>query len=220
VDVKRILQNSLSILMARSNEGKSMFLCSLIKEYKCKYEGNVFAFGLKEELVQKLNIIAFSSLLELEEIKNSIIVIDEVGLLFDLTDRKKRKQVENILRIVWHNGNRILMSGVPDDFKKFLCSKAKCFIFKSLNIPEMINGSLAKIILMQYSNEGKGVFTFQVDKDKALVYDGNFYVERCRYNKEFDTKRGNKDLFGTKKRANCVHKNVEEKKDKKGSKNN
>ncbi len=195
MDVERVLRHDFTILMARSDEGKTMYLADLIKQYKAKYNGDVHVFGVNKQVISKLGAIPFDSLLQLEKIQNSIIIADEIGTLFDLENRKYRKQVENILRLVNHNGNKIVASGLPSDFKKFLCAKAKCFIFKTLNITDMINGSLAKEILLQYKGNGVGVYSFQIAKNEALIYDGDYYTESVKYEKDFDTKKDNKNLF-------------------------
>ncbi len=193
--IERILKNDVSMLTARSNEGKTMLLCNIIKEYEKKYNGVVWAFGMKEELVEKLKIKQFSSLIELEEIKNAIIIIDEIGIIFDLENRKKKKQIDNTLRMINHNNNKLLLTGLPTDFKKYLCGKVKCFLFKALKISDLINGSDAKEIVNQYNGIEKGAFILNIPKDKVLCYDGNFWKENVKYNKEFDTKTNNVGLF-------------------------
>lgn len=193
--IERILNNDLTILLARSNEGKTQTIINLIKGYKEKYKGDVQTFGISKIITDKLKVNTFNSLLELEKIKNSIILIDEVATIFDLEDRKYRKQIENILRLVNHNGNKIFLSGLCSDFKKFLCAKAKCFLFKGLNISDLINGSLAKEILLQYKGDGVGVYNFELPKDKLLCYDGQYFIEEVKYYKELDLKTGNINLF-------------------------
>ena len=195
MEVERILNNDLGILMSRSDEGKTHTLCSLITEYKKQFNGNVTTFGLRDELLNLLNVKSFSSLIELEEIRNSIIIVDEAGSLFDLEDRKKRRQIESTLRLVNHRNNKILLSGLPSDFKKFLCAKAKVFLFKTLMISDLINGSMAKEILMQYRGPGLGTHTLLLDKGTMLCFDGTFWKETIPYNEKYDTKVNNENLF-------------------------
>jgi len=195
MNTERILNNDLGILMSRSNEGKTHTLCTIIEEYKKQFNGTVTTFGFRDELLNLLNVNSFSSLIELEEIRNSIIIVDEAGALFDLEDRKKRRQIESTLRLVNHRNNKILLSGLPSDFKKFLCAKAKLFIFKTLMISDLINGSLAKEILSQYRGHGLGTHTLLLDKGTMLAFDGTFWKETIPYNEKFDTKTGNENLF-------------------------
>ena len=195
MNTERILNNDLGILMSRSDEGKTHTLCTLIEEYKRQFNGVVTTFGFRDELIDLLNVKSFSSLIELEEIRNSIIIVDEVGSLFDLENRTKRHLIESTLRLVNHRGNKILLSGLPSDFKKFLCAKAKVFLFKTLMISDLINGSLAKEILLQYRGPGLGTYTLLFDKGTMLCYDGTFWKESCSYNEKFDTKKNNENLF-------------------------
>ena len=199
MDVRRILNNDMIILVGNRNEGKSMFLCNLIKEYKSNYEGDICAFGLSKSITDELGVKQFNSLIELESIRNSIIIIDELGLLFDIDDRKKKGMVEGILRLISHNGNRLLMCGVPNDFKRYLCSKAKCFIFRTTNISDMINGGMAKEILKQYRGDEMGYYSLKLDEGEVLCYDGEFFKEKYGYIKEFDTKLKNVNFFVHKK---------------------
>ena len=195
MQTERILNNDLGILMSRSDEGKTHTLCALIEEYKRQFNGVVTTFGFRDELIDLLNVKSFSSLIELEEIRNSIIIVDEVGSLFDLENRTKRRQIENTLRLVNHRNNKILLSGLPSDFKRFLCAKSRVFLFKSLILSEMINGSFAKEILIQYRGPELGAHALLLEKDMLLCYDGHFWKERIQYNKEYDTKKGNGTLF-------------------------
>ena len=195
MDVKRILNNDFTILLSRSNEGKTMTILNLIEDYRKLFSGNIMVFGVDPAITSKFKVGTFSSLLELERIKNSIVFIDEVGTIFDLEERKYRKQIESTLRLVNHNGNKLFMSGVCHDFKRFLCAHAKCFMFKGLNISDLINGSLAKEILLQYKGNGVGVYSFELPKDKVLCYDGEYFTENVKYIKDCDLKTENVNLF-------------------------
>lgn len=212
IDTERLLKNDMIIFLGNRNEGKTMFLANLIRDYTNKYSGEVHTFGMRPEITDKLKVKTFNSIIELEKIKNSIIIIDEVGIIFDLEDRKKRGMIEGILRLLSHNGNRILLAGVPDDFKKFLCSKAKCFIFRTTNINDLINGSMAKEIIKQYRGNDIGYYSLELPQDEVLCYDQHFFKEKFEYIKEFDTKLENVDLF--------VEKSCKERTEKSGNKVN
>lgn len=214
MNIKRILSNDLSVLMARSNEGKTMALCQIIDEYKKNYSGDIWTFGLKEELVEKLGVESFSSLPELETIKESIIIIDELLTLFDFSDKHNRKAVENVMRMVNHNGNKILLCGLPSDFNKYVSAKAKCFLFKGLNITDLINGAKTKQVVKDYKGVWKGEHKLNVPIDKMLCFDGFYWEETVHYNIQYDTKVDNKDLF--KKVTEKVDKKVRKKVEKNG----
>ena len=50
ININRIMNNDLTILTSRSNEGKSMVLFNLIKDYKARFKGDIWVFGVKGEL--------------------------------------------------------------------------------------------------------------------------------------------------------------------------
>ena len=93
-DVKRILSHSFTCLVGKVSSGKTLCMADLLASYSKHYKGSVRVFGLRDDVVNQIpRAEKFYSLLELEEMKDSIIGIDEVGTLFDLEDRKKRKIV-------------------------------------------------------------------------------------------------------------------------------
>ena len=190
--------------MSEVNQGKSMTLCNIIIDFVTQYEGDVYTFGLPKEILDEIDsdqVKPFSSVLELEKIKNGIIAVDEVGSLFNLNNRKEHRMIEKTLRMVAHHNNRIILAGLPDNFRKFISSLATGFMFKSLNLKSLINGSHGKEILLQYSEQGMGAFTLDVPLDKVLCYsqvpiDGScFWLDDVVYMQELDTKAQNVSLF-------------------------
>lgn len=200
---RKILSNDINILTGQSNSGKSMALYHLIISYLKQYKGIVRTFGIPVEQLTYIkkyansnNIQPFNSLLELEQIKESIIIIEEFGTLLDTNDRQKKRQIEEILRVVNHKGNKILLCGLPHDFKKFITCKAKSIMFKTLKMNDLINGSDAKEILKQYQGVGKGVYSFHIDVSSLLLWDGMaFEVLDIPYYEKLDNKRKNVNLF-------------------------
>lgn len=193
------MDNDLSLLMGMSNSAKSSFLYSLIKEYKDKYNGEVYAYGLDHTICLMLGVKTFSSLPELELIKGGIVIIDEVKKLIDISDRRNRKQVDNVFRLVNHKGNKMILSGLPSDFPKYICAKAKVFMYKSLAITDLINGCKAKTHLLDYKGDGIGNYTLDLPINEVLCYDDGYWNETFKYNEAFDTKKDNPDLFVKKK---------------------
>ena len=191
--IKSLLKEDITILLGKSNSGKTTLLndmmLTLSKVLKLK---NLYTYGIKNSKYKM-----FYSLLELEQIKNSFIFIDEIGLLFNLDDRKNKDQIDKILRLVKHNNNKLVLTGLPTDFKKFLSAKANTIIFKSLNKTDLINGSETKNVLVQYKDVSNGVLSLQIPIDKALVYNkvDGFYMIDITYSKETDTKQKNINLW-------------------------
>ena len=190
--------------MSEVNQGKSMTLYNLIIEFVTQYKGNVYVFGVPDEVLREIGseqIKPFSSVLELERIKDGIVIIDETGSLFNLNNRKEHRMIERTLRMVAHHNNRIVLAGLPDNFRKFISSLATGFMFKSLNLKSLINGSHGKEILLQYSGQEIGAFTLDIPINKVLCYsqvpiDGAcFWLENVVYMQELDTKAKNVQLF-------------------------
>jgi hypothetical protein len=143
----------------------------------------------------------FYSVLELEQLQNGIVIIDEVASLFDLNNRKEHRMIEKTLRMTAHHNNKIVMAGLPDNFRKFLSALATGFMFKSLNLGSMVNGSHGKYILNQYRLAEMGAFTLSVPKEKVLCYSetpvngSKFWMDKVTYFPKFDTKTSNRNMF-------------------------
>ena len=199
MNIKRILRNNVSIIVGQTNTGKSMLLADIACQYIKEYTGTIYAYGLKKVILEALPIIPISSVVELETIRNGIILIDEVGQIFDLDNRKQKRLIENTLRQVTHNNNRIIMCGLPTDFKKFLSAKATCFLFKSMTTSDLINGSMAKARLLDYKSEGLGSYVLDLNPNQVLIYEPSertqYWIDTIRYYERFDTKLGNANLF-------------------------
>ena len=202
MNIDRILNNDITILMSEINQGKSMCLINIVIEYMTHYLGDVYVYGLMPEvLIQMDTVRPFSSVLELEHLQNGIIIIDELNSLFNLNNRKEHRMIEKTLRMTAHHNNKIVMAGVPDNFRKFLSSLATGFMFKSLNLGSLINGSHGKRILEQYRLPEMGAFTLSIPKNKVLCYseeivDGSkFWMDDVVYFEQFDTKLKNSNLF-------------------------
>jgi hypothetical protein len=171
-------------VIADVNTGKSNFLYHIIKTLKKTMEFSLYSYGLKFPQGKEI-----FSLEELEQIENSVIVIDECFSLFDLENRGKRKMIENTFRLLHHNNNIIILSILPENGKKFLAAKINTFFFKKLNFSDCINGSLIKRIAMNYCGNEKGNTVLNIPLNKVLVFDsGSYNMIEIQYHKEFDSK--------------------------------
>ncbi len=196
-----------------ANTCKSNLLYFLISKLK-DFDVDLYQYGLRIDIA---NVSRINSIDELERIKDSIVIIDEFSGLFDLEDRKKRKQIETTLRLIYHNNNYIILSGLPENFKKFISGRINAVVYTSVTLADMINGSSIKKRLTNYQGEEKGASYLALNKGDVLVFDGQRYDKySIPYMKENDTKLKNKDLFVPKSTIKCA-KNVE-KKVKKGEK--
>lgn len=201
MQIERILKNNVSILVGQTNTGKTMCLADIMAAYIKNYTAQVYCYGIKKEITDEFGstVTPFSSVRELEQIKDGIIVIDEVGAIFDLDNRRQKRMIESTLRLVTHHNNRLILSGLPTDFRKFLSAKATCFMYTSLTISDLINGSLAKSTLLEYAEQELGAYVLSIPKGSALCYDDKmipgFWMDSFTYREQFDTKRDNRNLF-------------------------
>ena len=87
-------------IIGNADSGKSNLLYSIIDQIKGY--AKIRAFGLRKDIK---SVHHFNSIKELEEITNSAVIIDEYYTLFDLENRKNKSQIEQILRLIFHNNN-------------------------------------------------------------------------------------------------------------------
>ena len=201
MNIKRILNNNVSILVGQTNTGKTMLLANIMAEYIRDYTSQVFCYGIRPEITDKFHplVTPFSSVRELEQIQNGIIIIDELGAIFDLDNRKQKRRIEQTLRLVTHHNNRLILAGLPTDFRKFISAKSTCFMYTSLTISDLINGSLAKTTLLEYAESELGAYVLSIPQGQVLCYDDKiipgFWMDEFGYYEDFDTKKDNLNLF-------------------------
>lgn len=180
-------------VIADVNQGKSMTLYHIIEECRVKHTFELYQYGLR---LSPRGAVQVNSIEEIESIKNSVIVIDELSSLFDLDNRKVKSMIENSLRLINHNNNVVILAGTPENFKKFVSAKLNVIFFKQSTIADFINGSRAKNILMAYRGNERGSAMLNLDVDETLVWDGKHYSKmRIPYYPSFDTKRGNESIL-------------------------
>jgi len=173
------------------NSGKSNFLKYLFVKLKQK-GATIVTFGFKGGLAD----IEIKSVHELEEIKNSIIFLDEFQTLIDLDQRRNKKSVEKTLRLIHHNNNIIVLCGLADNYKKFISERINVYFYKKTNLKSMINGSRAKRVLEDYHGDEMGSVMLNLDPKEVLLYDGKHYsLLKVPYLSNLDTKRENKSLI-------------------------
>lgn len=180
-------------LVADANEGKSNLIYWMIKALRDEYKFGLYTFGLRVWVTGEQKIYSVE---QLEIIHNSIIIIDEFASMFDIDDRKEKKQIEQTLRLIFHNNNVVLLCGLPENFKKFIASKLDAVIYKRCALGDFINGSRVKKIAFNYRGYELGAAVLNVEVDKAIVYDGQFYHKvSIPYIQEGDTKKNNVSIL-------------------------
>ena len=184
-------------IVANINEGKSMLLYHMIESLRAESEFSLYTFGFRSPIKDSKQIFSVE---ELEDIENSIIMIDETFTLFDLDNRKNKKAVENTLRLIHHNNNILILCMVPENVKKFIAAKLDVMIFKKCTIPDFINGSLVKRVVDSYSGYEKGTVVLGLKKNEALIFDGKHYSKiSVPYYGKYDTKSKNDSILKPKK---------------------
>src|SRR5574338_1070614 len=133
-------------IVADANQGKSNLLYFMINSLRAKYHFNLYSYGLRVDLGER----KIYSVEELEVIHNSIIIIDEFASMFDVDDRKEKKQIEQTLRLIFHNNNVVILCGLPENYKKFIASKLNVIIYKRCALKDFINGSRVKQVAYNY----------------------------------------------------------------------
>jgi hypothetical protein len=149
------------------------------------------SFGLKVSCGER----KIYSLKELEECRDEIIFLDEMMTLFDLDNRMAKRQIENTLRLIAHNNNILILCGLPENFKKFICGKISTWIFKKVTIEDFIRGCGAKKVVIDYHGVERGTELLSVNKNEAMIFDGSYTKVKIPYLSQYDTKKDNKPLL-------------------------
>lgn len=180
-------------IIGNQNEGKSNLLYYLIDELRKEHTFKLYIYGMRAEIEDTTKIYSVG---ELEQIKNSVIIIDELFSLFDLDNRKIKGQIESTIRLLFHNNNIIILSGLGENYKKFISAKLTAVIYKKVTISDLINGSSVKTILLDYRGIERGSAVLNMDIDEALLWDGKHYEKiSVPYLNSYDTKRENCEIL-------------------------
>lgn len=184
-------------MIGDANTGKSNLLYFIIKALRAKHNFDLYSYGLRVNIVGEQKIFSVE---QLEVIHDSVIIIDEFASMFDIDNRKEKKQIEQTLRLIFHNNNVVLMCGLPENFKKFIASKLDAMIYKRCALSDFINGSRVKAVAMNYRGYELGAAVLNLEADRAIVYDGTHYHKvEVPYLPESDTKADNADILRVKR---------------------
>ena len=176
-------------LVANANEGKSNTIYWILDSLRKDYTFKLYVYGLRCPVS---NTIQIYSVDELEQIKDSILIVDEMENLFDFNNRKVRKEIEKTIRLIFHNNNVLLLCGLGENFKKFLSGKLNALIFKKITFADLINGSRVKNIILNYNGVEKGTTILNLAINETIIFDGLHYKKfDVPYMKDYDTKAKN-----------------------------
>jgi hypothetical protein len=173
-------------IVGNPNEAKSNLIYHIIEELKKEGSYKLFCYGLRKKIPRSIEIY---SITELEQIKNSIVILDEVMSLWDLNNRMAKRQIENTLRLIYHNNNILIVCAIPENVKKFIAGKFDVLFLKKITLGDLINGSRVKRIVMDYKGSELGSSVLNLSKQEALIYDGTHYHKIIiPYYKKYDSK--------------------------------
>ncbi|KKM75633.1 hypothetical protein LCGC14_1388230 [marine sediment metagenome] len=176
-------------IVGNANSAKSNLIYWILDELNKDFKFKVYVYGLRCPVS---NTISVHSVEEIEQIKDSILIVDEMTSLFDLDNRKVKAQIENTIRLIFHNNNILLICGLGENFKKFLSAKLTAVIFKKVTIADLINGSTVKNIVMAYKGNERGQSILNLGLGKAIIFDGLHYNKvNVPYLSQYDSKKGN-----------------------------
>jgi len=180
-------------LIGDVNSGKSLTIYWIIKKLEKIGKFKLYTYGLKYKLDEAQVI---NSIEELEQIRNSIIVLDEVMSLWNLDDRMAKRKIENSLRLINHNNNILVICGLPENIKKFLSGKINTYILKKCTISDFINGSKSKYVVTNYHGDERGSSVLNLQKNEALIFDGFHYNKiNIPYISIYDNKKNNPKII-------------------------
>lgn len=194
-------------IVGNANTAKSNLIYYILDELKKDFKFKVYVYGLRCPVS---NTTQVHSVEEIEQVQNSLIIIDEMTSLFDLDNRKVKAQIENTIRLIFHNNNILLVCGLGENFKKFLSAKLTAVIFKKVTIADLINGSTVKNIIMSYKGNERGNSILNLGLGEAIVFDGLHYTKiDVPYLKKYDSKSKNVPILEKKTVRIQSHNNVQ-----------
>lgn len=182
-------------ICADVGQGKSNLIYALLHFLQKKYEfssQNLFTYALPISVGQQM----IYSVEELELIENSVIFLDEFYLFLNLDDRKRVKQLAEMMQRIKHANNVLVLCGLPHNFNKFISSQLEIKIYKQTTIKNLINGSPMKDVVAAYNGAEKGSTILRLQHDQALVYgllgegtgNAHYTMVKIPHMKEYDVK--------------------------------
>lgn len=188
-------------LAGEKSSGKTNNLISLIEDFRSENkETKIYVYGLDEICLKYLkkfnNIFEVSSLEQLSDKENCLIIIDEFQKLH-VGDRRYKDLLDKFIDFIYHSNNWVIFSS-PNlrEFNSVIGSKIERWAIKSLRIRDLVNGSHIKEAVLSYNGRYKVFDAISIDKSKLLVINDDFEkILDISYIKEVDCKVDNKNIF-------------------------
>ena len=194
-------------LAGDKSTGKTNNLMALIKDFREHNKTtNIYVFGLNEITLTWLNklgnVYEVSSLTQLSNKKDSLIVLDEFQLL-KINDKRNKDRLDQFVDFIYHNNNWLVLT-TPSlrEFNSIIGSKIERWLLKSLNINSLVNGSQIKSAVENYKGCHKSLDYLDIPHKKILIineeYEQSVEVEHI---KEIDNKLKNINIFDISKKS-------------------
>lgn len=188
-------------LAGDKSSGKTNNLMALLKDFRKENKTTpIYVFGLNEITINWIkqfdNVFEISSLEQLSDKENSLIIIDEFQKL-RLNDRRYKDILNDFIDFIYHRNNWVIFSS-PNirDFNSIIGSKIERWALKSLKLSSIINGSQLKDAVLNYNGRFKCIKDINIGKDKLLIINDEYEkVIKLDYIKEIDCKIKNIDIF-------------------------
>jgi len=187
------------------SSAKSSLVLDRLLDIKTDYPNVPIAvYGVEEALQPYLiarGFIVLTSTMDILDLqlRDCIVYIDEFGMLFDPSS--KSKQLNKLSRFfdrLEHMNVKIIMSTAREGFfNKYMCSRITCFLVKEIEYPALVNGTWLKERVSAIHSHSDyrlqaGKEYYYVVSNKGELTTKNIFG----YNKDLDSKKDNKCLFG------------------------
>jgi hypothetical protein len=188
-------------LAGKQNSGKTNNLLFLIKDFRDhNQKNNIYIYGFNVKCLKWLsqfnNIYEVSSLDQLSDKKNSLIIFDEFQKL-RLNDRRYRGLLNKFIDFIYHNNNWVVLSSPSiREFNFVIGGKIEGWLLKTLNFSNLINGSQLKEAVSNYCGRYKVLNNIEIGKDEILVINEDYEkIVKTEYIEEVDTKKEFNSIF-------------------------
>lgn len=188
-------------LAGEKSSGKTNNLMALLKEFRqLNKETPIYIYGVNERTLNWAkkfkNVFEVSSIEQMTDKKNCLIIIDEFNKL-KLNDRRYTDLLNSFIDFIYHNNNWVIFSS-PNlrEFNSTICAKIERWALKTLRMADLINGSQLKDAVINYNGRCKVINNIQVDKNKLLILNDAYEkIIELEYIPEIDDKKTNVDIF-------------------------
>lgn len=188
-------------LAGEKNTGKTNNIISLISKFREKNKSTkIYIYGFNELsndfLIKLGNIFEISSIDQLTDKKDSIIILDEFQKL-NLNNRRYRERLNLFIDFIYHNNNFVLLSSPSlREFNSIICGKIEGWILKTIRLKSLINGSQIKDVVKDYTGRYKSIDNIHLEPGKLLlINDEHEKVITLNYIRKVDGKLNNKNIF-------------------------